>query len=123
MIDFIKNIFRKRNKIANKNVERSNYLYHLILWGFPAGLIYFTISLFTSLPWWPSLSALYIIVLFISIRLLLDNWLLMWLFISDTRQGRLLFRLNERTMWSKEHKLKFVKWTYLNRGTIRSETH
>lgn len=50
------------------------------------------------------------------------NYKMLWVFIKDVQQGRLMLHLNDTTHFNQLHKDKIVKWVYLPRKSIRNET-
>jgi len=114
----------KRNKsiINNRKVTKARFLYLYIICGAIAGLAYFIISLVFDLPKHFALTPIYLLIGFIVCRFMVKNWKLIWLYVRDVEQGRLLLFLNDHTHWSEEHKMKVIKWVYLRRKSIRKET-
>jgi len=116
-------LFRKKSIIKNRKVTKARFLYLYIIFGSIAGLGYFIASLFLDYPKHLALTPLYLLVLFVVGRFLMKNWKLIWLYVRDMEQGKLLLFLNDNTHWSEEHKMKVINWVYLRRKTIRKETH
>lgn len=44
------------------------------------------------------------------------------MYASDIHRGKLMLYLNDNTVWDEAHKLKVVKWVYLGKKKVRSET-
>ena len=125
MINWIKAIFIKlfkTNSIRNRKITKAKALYYYVIFGSVAGLIYFVASLILDWPWHWSFSQIYLLVTFVLYRFTRKNWKLIWLYIVDMEQGRLLLFLNDYTHFSEEHKMKLIKWVYPGKRQIRVET-
>lgn len=118
------NRFKNKIHVRSRKVTKAKFLYLYIIIGAPIGLGYGIVSLFVDiLPTYLAFTPLYLLVGFAFYQLLVKNWSVIWLYIRDVEQGKLLLFLNKNTHWNKERKLKVVAWVYLRRKTIRQETH
>lgn len=114
--------FWKRDRIKNRKVTRARFLYLYIIFGSITGLVYFITSLVIGLPKHWAFTPVYLLAALVAYRFLRKNWKLLWLYVRDVEQGRLLLFLNEHTHFEETHKLKLINWVYLRRRTIRQET-
>lgn len=112
---------RMMRRMKSRNVTRSKVLYFFVIYGSIAGFAYFIASLIFGWPKLFALSPIFVLIAAFVFHSLKKNWKLIWLYIRDMEQGRLLLYLNDRTTWSYEHKLKTVRWVYLRKSTIRNE--
>jgi len=117
------NKLRNKGIVKNRKVTRARFLYLYIIFGSIAGFSYLMVALVLDLPKHFALTPVYLLVLFIAYRFLVKNWSMIWLFVRDTEQGRLLLYLNESTHWEDEHKMKVINWILLRRNRVRKETH
>lgn len=126
IIKFIRGIwYRVTGKTITKqrNVIRAKVLYWYVICGSVFNLAYFGVSLFFEvLPWYYCLSPWVLLSVGFIGYILKKNARLIWIFISDIEQGRLLMVLNRRTHWEMHFKLRVLNWVYLKKGTIRNET-
>lgn len=119
----MRNIFKKKERIGNRKVTKARFLYLYIIFGSILGLGYFIASLFVPiLPSILALSPIGLILAYVIGRFLVNNWKLIWLYVTDVERGRLLLYINKNTHWSEDHKLKVIKWVYLGRNKVRNET-
>jgi len=114
---------RKKSIIKNRKVTRARFLYLYVIIGSIAALVYFMCALYFDFPKHYSLTPLYLLFGFIAYRFIAKNKKLIWLYIRDIEQGRLLLFLNDTTHWTEDHKMKVIKWVYLRRKTVRKETY
>lgn len=112
---------RAKKRFQNRNVTKAKKLYwYLVLSGiFMFG--YAISCIFTHFSLWFVLSPIVVLAAYSLLFLLWQNWKVIWLYVADMEQGRLLMFLNQNTHYSEEHKMKVIKWVYLRNNTIRKE--
>jgi hypothetical protein len=108
-------------QFRNRSVTRAKVLYWYFIFGGLGGFLYAISCIFTGFPYWYALSPVLALIGFFVLFMLGRNWKLIWMYIRDTEQGRLLLSLNKNTHYSEAHKFKLIKWVYLRRKTIRNE--
>jgi hypothetical protein len=113
---------KQKIRYQNRNITKAKKLYwYLVL----SGIFMFSYSiscLFTHFPFLYTFTPVGLLLGYFSLLMLKRNWKVIWLYIRDTEQGRLLLFLNNQTHFSEEHKLKLIQWVYLRRKCIRNET-
>lgn len=115
--------FSKKEKISNRTVKKSRFLYLYVIFGPISGLVYFMVSLFfEQLPWQYALSPLFLAIGYALLNFAYRNYSALWMYASDKDRGSLMLYLNKHTHWSNAHKLRAVKWAYLDKNKIRTET-
>ncbi|WP_372647793.1 hypothetical protein [Draconibacterium sp.] len=112
---------KKAMRRMNRNVTRSKIMYAVVIYGGIAGFFYGIASIFTGWPRVFAFTPVFIIIAALALQFLKKNWKLIWLYVRDMEQGRLLLYLNDHTVWSHEHKMKVLAWVYLRRKTVRKE--
>jgi hypothetical protein len=116
-----KDIKKAKKRFQNRNITKANKLYwYLVL----SGIFMFTYSIsciFTHFPFLYTFLPIVLILGYFILLMLKRNWKVIWLYVRDTEQGRLLLFLNNQTHFSEEHKLKLIQWVYLRRKHIRNE--
>jgi hypothetical protein len=116
-----KDIKKAKKRFQNRNITKAKKLYwYLVL----SGIFMFTYSIsciFTHLPFIFTFSPIAIILCYSLFLVLIRNWKVIWLYVRDTEQGRLLLFLNQNTHFSEEHKMKLIQWVYLRRKCVRNE--
>lgn len=114
--------FKKHKIIRNRKVTKARFLYLYIIFGSLSGFIYFLLSLILGLPKIYSLVPLFILVGFVVLWFIYNNWKLIWFFIIDTDRGKFRLILDKFTVFSDSKKLRISKWVYLDKKTVRIET-
>lgn len=121
VISYIKGKFR--SKITNRKVTKVRFLYLYVIFGSIAGLLYFGVALFLNLPKHWAFSPLYLLGAYVLFQFLYKNGSVIWNYIVDKEQGRLLLYMQQNTHFEPEHQRMAVKWVYLKRKTVRNETY
>lgn len=119
----VKKLFKKKPKVENRKVTKSRYLYWYIVFGSGLSLVYFIFSLFAeSLPWHYALTPFVLLIGYVAYRMASKNRKLIWLYISDVEQGKLLLYMNKYMHFEEEHKMRLLNWVYLRPKTVRMHT-
>lgn len=108
-------------RYRNRKVTRAKMLYWYFIFSGITMFLYAISCLFTGLPYIYVLAPLAALIGYFVLISLVKNWKLIWLYIRDVDQGKLLLYLNKNTNFSTPHKLKLVHWVYLRKNTVRNE--
>jgi hypothetical protein len=112
---------KQKIRYQNRNITKAKKLYwYLILSGIFM-FLYAISCIFTHFPFLYTFTPIGLVLVYFALLMLIRNWKVIWLYIRDTEQGRLLLFLNQQTHFSEEHKLKLIQWVYLRRKCIRNE--
>ena len=116
-----KDIKKAKKRFQNRNITKAKKLYwYLVLSGiFMFG--YAISCLFTHFSFIYTFTPIVLILVYLFAILIRRNWKVIWLYVRDTEQGRLLLFLNQNTHFSEDHKMKLIQWVYLRRKTVRKE--
>lgn len=116
-----KDIKKAKKRFQNRNITKAKKLYWYLVF---SGVFMFGYSiscLTTHFPFIYTFLPIAIILMYFFAILIRRNWKVIWLYVRDTEQGRLLLFLNQNTHFSEEHKMKLINWVYLRRRTARKE--
>lgn len=108
-------------RFKNRSITRAKVLYWYFIFGGIGMFLYAISCLFTGFPFKYAFSPVVILIGYFLLIFLKKNWNLVWMYIKDMEQGRLLMYLDRNTHYSEEHKIKLLDWVYLPRKTIRNE--
>jgi hypothetical protein len=108
-------------KFRNRSVTRAKVLYWYFIYSGIGAFLYAVSCIFTGFPYVYALSPVFALIGFFFLFILGRNWKLIWMYLRDMEQGKLLLALNKYTHYSEDHKFKLLKWVYLRKGTIRNE--
>jgi hypothetical protein len=111
---------RAKWKYRNRSITRAKVLYQYFIFSAIGMFLYAISCIFTGYSFWYVISPLVLLVSYFIMVFLKKNWKIIWLYIRDVEQGKLLLYLN-RFHYSEDHKMKVIKWVYLRRKTIRNE--
>ena len=124
LLERLNNKFQYRKakwRFRNRSITRAKVLYWYFIFSGIGGFLYAISCIFTGLPYVYAFSPVFILVGYFVLFMLGRNWKLIWMYIRDMEQGKLLLYLNKSTHYTEEHKFKVLKWVYLRRKTIRNE--
>lgn len=113
---------RYKRRIKNRSVTKAKFLYWYLLFAGSFMFSYGIGAVIWDLVIWPILIPLALIVAYFIVKGVQKNWKVIWLYIRDMEQGRLLLFLNEQTHFSEEHKKKAIQWIYPRARRVRKET-
>lgn len=109
------------SKIQNKGVKRASFATYYVVISAISMFIYGIVAATLHLPWEPVLIPPALVLLLFIGNLVIKNFRLIWMYITDQRRGRLMIRLNDYSAFEQEHKWRVVKWVYPNRRQTRNE--
>jgi len=114
--------WRGKRRFRNRDVTKASFLYYFIIISSVLMFGYAIISLLAKgLPFWITFLPLIILAAYLIFAFIRKNWRMMWLYVSDMEQGRLLLYLNDHTAFSTEHKRRLVNWVYPKSNYVRNE--
>jgi hypothetical protein len=109
-------------KIKNRTVTKARFLYLFVIFGGISMFVYGIASLFTPLPFWPTLTPVAMVVLYLLCIFTVKNIRSFWTYIIDTEQGRLRITLTNMTHFGEQNKDRLVQWVYPRSSQVRNET-
>ena len=117
-----------KKQIKNRTITKARFLYLYFVFAGVAMFVYAITSVVTgyftdiNLPLtYTPLPILLLLIWFVGIFVVKNNKML-WLYVRDTEQGRLMLYLADSTHFGQLHKEKLVQWVYLRKNSIRNET-
>ena len=116
-----KEIKKAKKRFQDRNVKKATNIYLYFMGSGVFMLLYLIAWVAFKVPFVYLFTPLYLIAGYAVFFFLKKNWKLIWLYVRDIDQGRLMLFLNENTHWSYAHKLGVVNWVYLRNKTIRRE--
>ena len=118
-----KDIKKAKKRFQNRNITKAKRLYWFMLFNGVFMALYAAACLaFKELPFIIIFSPILLALVYLFWGLLVKNQRVIWLYIQDMEQGRLLLFLNQHSHFEEEHKIKLVQWVYLRKKTVRNET-
>lgn len=116
-----------KKQIKNRAITKARFLYLYFVIAGIAMFVYAIGSLVLNfvdvinLPiWYTPLPIVFLLFWLLGV-MAVNNYKMLWLYIFDTQQGRLMLNLTDNTHFSQAHKEKLVQWVYLRRNSIRNE--
>lgn len=113
---------KKRIRYENRNITKAKKLYWYLVISGIFMFLYAVSCIFTHFPFLYTFTPIGLVFVYFLSILVQRNWKVIWLYVRDTEQGRLLLFLNQNTHFSEEHKMKLINWVYLRRKRVRNET-
>ena len=99
VMKWLSNLFkRKQTIVKDRKVTKARFLYLYVIFGSILGFLYFISALIFDFPKHWALTPAYLIVLFLVGRFFMKNRKLIWLYIRDMEQGKLLMFLDDTTL-------------------------
>lgn len=116
-----------KKQIKNRAITKARFLYLYFVIAGIAMFVYAIGSLVLNfvdvinLPiWYTPLPIVFLLFWFAGV-MTVKNHKMLWLYIFDTQQGRLMLHLTDTTHFGTLHRDKIVKWVYLPRKSVRNQ--
>lgn len=114
-------LHKQTKKMESKSVKRASFAWNYLVYGSIFSFLYLVSSVFTGWNKLFSLLPFVGIVLWFLFVLIIKNWQIILMYLTNVQKGKLMLFLNSNTHFSNEHKLKLIEWVYLSKKTIRNE--
>lgn len=108
-------------RYRNRSITRAKVLYWYVISAGISMFMYGVSCVFTGLPWYYGVSPIALLVVYFVLYFIRKNWSLIWIYIKDVDQGKLLLHVNTNTNFEETHKRKLIQWVYLSRNRVRNE--
>jgi len=116
-----KDIQRAKRRFQNRNITKAKKLYWYLIVSGISMFAYAISCIFTHFTFVYTFAPIAFLLVYFFFVMMVRNWKVIWLYIRDTEQGRLLLFLNQNTHFNEEHKMKLVQWVFLRKGCVRKE--
>lgn len=108
-------------RFRNRKVTKSKVLYWYLIFTGVSGFLYAISCLITGFPYWFAFTPVLALIGYFILFMVRKNAKVIWMYVRDMDQGKLLMHLDKNTHYEEKHKIKVLDWIYLPRKTIRNE--